>query len=380
MKSLGRVLGRLFAREHLPASPTVLPVSRAGPIARKEHDHRLAEKTPDNTAHIRIRSEEEQRALIAHIQQDEGLHPPDNSCEWPETLLRRWYADGGVMTLDALSKEDPCSATRKLIDEVGANLPVKELELLDLGKNVSLLGAIHQNDEEAISLLFAQLANHHCVACTLGAGTDVITNVLEEGERAWPSMRPGEVRGEDGATVAGLSPSGARRGDRYILCGELGDPQAWPALNAADSMIGTVGSSLASKLNDGAVEGIDFRLVKRSDTFFACFPGTGLGYGSHFDGGTATSTAEITSILYTSPDWVPEHGGCLHMLDEESGCWWAVPPRADTFVMFRSDRVLHKVEPCFVTRYALTAFMQSGYSPMELEQAMLAARLGGDFA
>ena len=119
--------------------------------------------------------------------------------------------------------------------------------------------------------------------------------------------------------------------------------------------------------------------MKRSDTFFACFPGDGLGYGSHFDGGTSTSTSVITAILYTSQNWRPEHGGCLHMLDEKRRCWWTVPPRANTLLLFRSDRVLHKVEPCHASRLALTMFLQTGLSKTELERMVLMARLGFDF-
>lgn len=44
------------------------------------------------------------------------------------------------------------------------------------------------------------------------------------------------------------------------------------------------------------------------------------------------------------------------MLDEARRCWWAVPPRADTLVLFRSDMVLHRVAPCHAPRYALTVF------------------------
>jgi hypothetical protein len=55
------------------------------------------------------------------------------------------------------------------------------------------------------------------------------------------------------------------------------------------------------------------------------------------------------------------------MLDERRSCWWAVPPRSGTLVIFRSDRVLHKVEACFRTRYALTVFLHAKPEPVALQ-------------
>ena len=69
------------------------------------------------------------------------------------------------------------------------------------------------------------------MACKLGAGwsgsasrgeDELLLNrvhdlglraITDEGEAAWPSMRPGELRASDGTRVSGRSPSGAARGD-----------------------------------------------------------------------------------------------------------------------------------------------------------------------
>ena len=57
-------------------------------------------------------------------------------------------------------------------------------------------------------------------------------------------------------------------------------------------------------------------------------------------------------------------------------CWWAVPPRADTLVLFRSERVLHKVTPCHhAPRVAITVFLSA--STEEAERAALARIVGG---
>ena len=82
-------------------------------------------------------------------------------------------------------------------------------------------------------------------------------------------------------------------------------------------------------------------------------------------------------LLYTSRSWDPEHGGALRMLDERRGCWWEVPPLADALVIFRSDRVLHKVMPCHgdVPRYAVTVFLSEGPTAEQAERAAMLSSL-----
>ena len=114
-------------------------------------------------------------------------------------------------------------------------------------------------------------------------------------------------------------------------------------------------------------------LPKRSNTALACFPGNDgePGYGAHFDG-NPDDGCYITMILYTSPEWAENNGGRLELFDERDQVWWALPPRADTLLLFRSDRVMHRVEPhrrhCkdiassegIGGRYAMTIFLQEG--------------------
>jgi Rps23 Pro-64 3,4-dihydroxylase Tpa1-like proline 4-hydroxylase len=79
-------------------------------------------------------------------------------------------------------------------------------------------------------------------------------------------------------------------------------------------------------------------------------------------------------LLYTS-EWQPSHGGQLRMLDEDAKVWREVSPRADHVVIFRSDRVLHKVMPCYEQpRLALSIFLSEGATAEQAEfNALLAA-------
>ena len=82
------------------------------------------------------------------------------------------------------------------------------------------------------------------------------------------------------------------------------------------------------------------------------------------------------------------------MLDEGRQCWWSLPPRAGTVVLFRSDLVLHKVpplaraqtlhsrqwrlqvEPCHKPRYALTVFFSvPGQNRADAHDTVLAATI-----
>ena len=108
---------------------------------------------------------------------------------------------------------------------------------------------------------------------------------------------------------------------------------------------------------------IGFKMKGRTESLFACFPGQGAEYGAHFDGGNG-DPRKLTAILYLNEGWQAEHGGALLMYDATSAdgpCWRSVLPRAGTLVLFRSDRVLHKVAPAFERRFALTMFFGATY-------------------
>lgn len=302
--------------------------------------------------------------------------PPPSSIAWLEELIHRWYEDG-TLTADALQQlgEQP-----QPIDEVGANLPVESLPALDVGDE-GLLGALRCKDDSALSSIATHLLKDDFVVLSLGLDTETLAALNTESEQAWPLMQPGEVRNSLGDIVSGHSPSGALRGDRFVLLRNLpGGMQAWPNLVAADEVLGAVGSSLAPILKEMTAtdlqanvnnEGV-VALAKRSDLFVARFPGDGLGYGAHYDG---DEKCKITCILYVTDGWHEDHGGCLHILDEARQRWWSVPLRAGTMVLFRSDLVLHKVEPCHAARSALTVFMSLGRSKADVERER-AALLG----
>ena len=268
------------------------------------------------------------------------------------------------------------NSTAALYDKVGATFGTVPLRPFHLGDG-GLLGALSRGDT-AVSALIARVLDCNMVACKLGMSFEHHARISTcEGKRAWAHMRPGEVQSmEDGRILAGVAPSGAPRGDRFVLFEELrrrSPSDTWPALTTAHEALSAVGSAISYQLEHCTSSSHALRLTKMSDTFVACFPGDGLGYPSHFDGDEA---CRLTIILYTSTSYRHHHGGCLRMLDEERRCWHEVQPAADTLVIFRSDKVLHKVEPCFdAPRYALTVFLSDSRAREKAEESALLASL-----
>ena len=247
---------------------------------------------------------------------------------------------------------EAAAAKKRLVDSVGADLPVVELRP-DWRTEKTVLGALASGDEPYFDALAAALSSSDVVVCRLGLGAETLGEVVTEADVAWPLMRPGELAASQhdaqGATVlvAGSSPSGYERGDRYLQYGELLPGGEWPALTRAHEALGAFADAFAPRLPS-------LKICATSDTFVARFPGDGLGYGAHYDGNDGVCV--LTAILYTSPAWSPGDGGMFHALDPYERAWLATPPEADTLLIFRADRILHKVLPCFGPRVALTIF------------------------
>ena len=114
----------------------------------------------------------------------------------------------------------------------------------------------------------------------------------------------------------------------------------------------------------------------------ACYPGCGTDYIAHVDNGDGDGRVHdfgrVLTLVYYLNDLGPGDGGALrlHLLPEVAknepsiaaavgssnvACYSSavdVTPRAGTFVVFRSDRVVHEVRQCTGRhRYALTVWI-----------------------
>ena len=218
-----------------------------------------------------------------------------------------------------------------------------------------------------LALIAARLARTGWVLLELGASPDTMKRAAREAKSIFPRMQPGMVVDQNsGATVEGVDPCGVPRGDRFtrlhdsdIVPGGAKEAKALFELDETLVMIaGAVGACVASEA------GLPFDVTGSTDTMVAIFPGGGAQYGAHLDsnlhGGynSGKDPRKLTCILYINEE---VDGGELCLHDPENGCWHTVSPRRDSLVIFRSDRVLHRVAPSYRWRTALTVFLTGPY-------------------
>lgn len=253
---------------------------------------------------------------------------------------------------------------------------------MDIGPG-GIVGALERRDSAAFKKIARRLGKDWWCALDWGAPPPGggWARVCDEGARAWPFMQPGRIF-RDGKVVDGVSPSGAARGDRYVLTSDArmgGTPGDCKDLRAATAEEETAEfgavrgiaarlSALGEALSDAmSVEPrLQLTITRNTEALFACFPGKGAKYNCHYDGGGG-DPRKLTAILYVNEGWNPEDDGRLMMYDSggfsvdgpglgSEKCWRCVYPRAGRLVLFRSDFVLHKVNPTYATRYAVTMF------------------------
>lgn len=253
------------------------------------------------------------------------------------------------------------------LDDVGAGLPEHELPLTDIGPG-GVVGALQRNDTKAWAKVAKRLGRDWWVRLDWGAPPDGgWARVVAEGERAWPIMTPGKIFKADGSVAEGVSPSGAARGDRFVLTSDArldadADSDNYHAVRGLAAQLSALGEALSDAL---AAEGrLRITITRNTEALFACFPGHGAKYNVHYDGG-GTDPRKLTAILYLNEGWRADDDGRLMMYDAGgfspshgpgAKCWRTVAPLAGRLVLFRSDFVLHKVNPTWARRFALTMF------------------------
>ena len=411
-----------------PGIHTPLPLGLPIPLAR--HNDRVGALPREPAEHA---------ALIAALQEHhlaDDLEPPAEAIGWPAELLAHWFECGGCLLLheraaaqfNVMGGSGAWRAASFSLDDVYASLSVRPAWLTPTGEAGSsdcvhsasawqgdgrfhidsvcsgghaasagrpaaapapdaagILGAIARGDTAALKRVALALNARGWAAVRLGLSAALWQEVCAEGARAYPHMRPGELIGGDGTrSNAGESPSGLSRGDRFVYSHEL-ESVPMPSVATVVTAVSLVAGALTEPLETYA----RLKLMQRTQSLFACFPGGGAQYGAHFDGG-GVDGRRLTAVAYSNLGWSAEDGGELLLLDEsplkdevgvqmvaesdrpakqvagDNGCgeprpqagpcWRAVAPLADTLILFRADRMLHKVAPSNATRYAITTF------------------------
>ena len=186
------------------------------------------------------------------------------------------------ITLRALGNV-PAEERLAHIDLVGAGLPTVELTPQAIADG-GLLGAARRGDWSVFTDFARATFERGWALADLGAPSVLWPAMAREGELLWAGMQPGRTSRNDGTVLEGVSPSGARRGDRFIAASVARERGNWPALQALDTALALVGCHLSDALRELTGRA----LHTRTDPSLACFPGGGA------------STALITTVAATA--------------------------------------------------------------------------------
>ena len=99
-------------------------------------------------------------------------------------------------------------------------------------------------------------------------------------------------------------------------------------------------------------------LVEIESHFSIYAPGTF--YQKHIDNRNQENPRVFTFIFYFNCDWQKEHGGelAIYNPENEAELLFTIPPKAGTFVIFKSDQFYHEVLTSRTNRYTLTGWLR----------------------
>lgn len=152
----------------------------------------------------------------------------------------------------------------------------------------------------------------------------------------------GLTPGDTGAR-RGQGGGAAVRGDRTAFVGGEGsdEPDGWTNVAA---WFDALGGSLARGLRLG---------LPAFSVQLAVYP-PGTGYQAHRDALAGDPSRQLTAIVYLDRGFGGGDGGALRI--ERDGGALRIAPLGGRLVVFRSDIVVHAVEPALRARWALTAW------------------------
>ena len=313
----------------------------------------------------------------------ETLAPPAMArTHWSRGEVREYFATrGGFRPLydAAPSADERAKRGAHLIPKPAVPTP------LDGG---SALAMLERRSPNSFDPLTAQLEQHGWAVVSFGASEgDVWPMAVSELQRASQFMAP---------VAAACGGGGGGGGSAADLRALPGGERAWPTLFRLSAALTDLGLSLGGALSQQPA--LRLRLESYTDTQASVREGGGDeaarmerdDAASHADGierrvdmsdGRAYTKDEflafyaaagpakwhgakpptggddrrkITAMLFCNQQWRQGEGGEEMLLDEASGCWQMVEPVADTLLLFRSDRILHKVRAARAPRFALS--------------------------
>ena len=81
-------------------------------------------------------------------------------------------------------------------------------------------------------------------------------------------------------------------------------------------------------------------------------------YETHLDAFKNSKNRVVTTVYYLNKEWSQEDGGELVVYDEENKFLTKVMPKANTLVVFLSEKFPHEVLPAKRTRYSIAGWFR----------------------
>eukprot|EP00794_Sanderia_malayensis_P017010 gene17010-18723_t len=149
-----------------------------------------------------------------------------------------------------------------------------------------------------------------------------------------------------------------------------GSPEQTPCLWMVKKKLNRLAASLYS------LHSVPIHKVSHSKVMASCYNGCGTAYKRHIDS-PCEGTYKLTFVIYLNKDVKSEQGGCLriHKLNGQS---MDIKPELGTLVIFRSDKIIHEVTPCYFQRFALTIWYKEVPNKHTVSDASLEDIHGND--
>jgi SM-20-related protein len=97
--------------------------------------------------------------------------------------------------------------------------------------------------------------------------------------------------------------------------------------------------------------------IKYYESHFAIYD-TNDFYEKHLDAFKNSKNRVVTTVYYLNDEWSEDNGGELIIYDEDNKEIAKVLPKADTLVVFLSDKFPHEVRPAKKTRYSIAGWFR----------------------
>jgi SM-20-related protein len=190
------------------------------------------------------------------------------------------------------------------------------------------------------ALLINQLAEHGWAIITDLLAPATIVALTAEANSLW--------------TGAAFKAAGVGRGEAFQVRADIrSDHILWldeANLTAPQSAYFDAMNQLQQELNAQLFVG-----VQSLEAHYAVYP-PGAFYQKHLDRFSTADERILSCSLYLNPDWDESDGGALRLYEGERS--FDVYPHAGTFVLFRSDAIVHEVLPAQRERFSLTGWFK----------------------